>query len=137
MSFQFRDYYKTLGVNRNATQQEIQKAFRKLARKHHPDANKGDKQSEQRFKEISEAYEVLGDKEKRRRVTEKPVKYATYRGHVVGFYRRDGGLVPRLLRCKPEGLPRGKTLDLNHYIEGFTREQVKNLKSAILQVAAS
>ena len=77
------------------------------------------------------------DKEKRQRIVEKPVKFATYRGLVVGFYRRHGVLVPRLLRRKPEGLPRGKTLDLNHYIEGFTREQVKNLKSAILQVAAS
>jgi hypothetical protein len=77
------------------------------------------------------------DKEKRLRQPEKPVKFATYRGHVVGFYRQDGVLVPRLLRRKPEGLPKGKTLDLNHYIEGFTREQVKNLKSAILQLAAS
>jgi len=77
------------------------------------------------------------DREKRRRVTEKPVKFATYRGYVVGFYRRDGVLVPRLLRRKPEGLPKGKTLDLNRYIEGFTREQVKNLKSAVLQLAVS
>ena len=79
------------------------------------------------------------DKEKRLRTAEKPVKFATYRGHVVGFYRRngDGVLVPRLLRRKPEGLPKGKTLDLNRYIEGFTREQVKNLKSAILQLAVS
>jgi hypothetical protein len=77
------------------------------------------------------------DREKRLRRAEKPVKFATYRGHVVGFYRRDGVLVPRLLRRKPEGLPRGKTLDLNHYIEGFTREQVKNLKAAILQLAGS
>ena len=76
------------------------------------------------------------DKEKRRNQAEKPVKFATYRGHVVGFYRRDGVLVPRLLGRKPEGLPKGKTLDLNHYIEGFTREQVKNLKSAILQLAS-
>ncbi len=77
------------------------------------------------------------DKENRLRQPEKPVKFATYRGHVVGFYRRHGVLVPRLLRRKPEGLPRGKTLDLNHYIEGFTREQAKNLKSAILQLVGS
>lgn len=75
------------------------------------------------------------DKEKRLRSVEKPVKFATYRGYVVGFYRRNDVLVPRLLRRKPEGLPKGKTLDLNRYIEGFTREQVKNLKSAILQLA--
>ena len=75
------------------------------------------------------------DKENRLRQAEKPVKYATYQGHVVGFYRENGHLVPRLLRRKPEGLPKGNTLDLNHYIPGFTREQVKNLKSAIFQLA--
>jgi hypothetical protein len=77
------------------------------------------------------------DSEKQRRAAEKPIKYATYRGHVVGFHRRNGKLVPRLLRRKPEGLPKGKTLDLNSYIEGFTRDQVKNLKSAILKLAES
>jgi len=77
------------------------------------------------------------DKENRLRKAEKPVKFATYRGHVVGFYRHDGVLVPRLLRRKPEVLLKGKTLDLNHYIEGFSREQVKKLKSAILQLVGS
>ena len=56
------DYYKTLGVSRNATQDEIKKAFRKLARTHHPDAG-GD---EAKFKEINEAYEVLSDEKKRK-----------------------------------------------------------------------
>lgn len=63
----FKDYYQTLGVTRTATAQEIKSAYRKLARKHHPDANKGDKASEEKFKEISEAYEVLKDPEKRKR----------------------------------------------------------------------
>lgn len=63
----FKDYYQTLGVTRTATQPEIKSAYRKLARKHHPDANKGDKASEEKFKEISEAYEVLKDPEKRKR----------------------------------------------------------------------
>ena len=75
------------------------------------------------------------DKERRRRQPEKPVKFATYHGNVVGFYRQDGVLKPRLLRRKPEGLPKGKTLNLDHYIQGFTREQVKKLKSTILQLA--
>ena len=60
-----KDYYNTLGVSKNATQDEIKQAFRKLARKHHPDVNPGDPGAEQRFKEINEAYEVLSDEEKR------------------------------------------------------------------------
>jgi curved DNA-binding protein len=62
----FKDYYKVLGVARDASQEEIQKAYRKLARKHHPDVNK-DKGAETRFKEVSEANEVLKDPEKRAR----------------------------------------------------------------------
>ena len=57
----FKDYYSTLGVAKTATEKEIKQAFRKLARKHHPDVNPGDKAAEARFKEINEAYEVLGD----------------------------------------------------------------------------
>ncbi len=64
---EFKDYYKILGVDRNATQEQIKKAFRKLAVKYHPDKNPGDKQAEIRFKEITEANEVLSDPEKRRR----------------------------------------------------------------------
>ena len=66
-STDFKDYYAILGVNKNATGEEIKKAFRKLAVKYHPDRNPGDKQSEERFKEISEAYEVLSDSEKRQK----------------------------------------------------------------------
>lgn len=61
----YKDYYKILGVPRNATQKEVRAAYRKLAAKHHPDRNPGDKSAEERFKEIGEAYAVLGDKEKR------------------------------------------------------------------------
>jgi curved DNA-binding protein len=64
---EYKDYYKILGVPKNATEKEIKAAYRKAARKHHPDFNKGDPKSEARFKEINEANEVLSDPEKRRR----------------------------------------------------------------------
>jgi curved DNA-binding protein len=63
----FKDYYSILGVNKTASADEIKKSFRRLARKYHPDMNPGDKQAEARFKEVSEAYEVLSDSEKRQR----------------------------------------------------------------------
>jgi len=60
-----KNYYETLGVDKKASQDEIKKSFRKLARKYHPDLNSGDKTAEHKFKELSEAYEVLGDEKKR------------------------------------------------------------------------
>jgi curved DNA-binding protein len=63
----FRDYYATLGVNKSASADDIKQAFRKLARKYHPDVNPGDKTAEAKFKEINEAYEVLSDPDKRRK----------------------------------------------------------------------
>src|SRR5947209_4238 len=60
-----RDYYETLGVKRNASENEIKSAYRKLARQYHPDRNPGDKQAEASFKEVQDAYDVLSDKKKR------------------------------------------------------------------------
>ena len=66
MATQTKDYYSTLGVKRGATAEEIRKAFRKLARKYHPDVNPNDKKAEEKFKEISEANDVLSDEKKRK-----------------------------------------------------------------------
>jgi len=74
----FKDYYSTLGVAKTATQKEIKQAFRKLARKHHPDVNPGDKAAETRFKEINEAYEVLGDSDKRKKYDELGANWRAY-----------------------------------------------------------
>jgi molecular chaperone DnaJ len=70
-----KDYYELLGVSRNASEEEIKKAYRKLALQYHPDRNPGDKQSEEKFKEVSEAYQILADAEKR-------AKYDQY-GHAA------------------------------------------------------
>jgi len=75
---EFKDYYATLGVAKSATDKDIKQAYRKLARKHHPDVNPGDKAAESRFKAINEAYEVLGDPDKRRKYDELGANWRQY-----------------------------------------------------------
>ena len=78
MAVDYKDYYKILGVDKNASQKDIQKAYRKLARKHHPDVNPGDSSAEEKFKEINEANEVLSDPEKRKEYDELSAYYQQY-----------------------------------------------------------
>jgi DnaJ-class molecular chaperone len=75
---EFKDYYTTLGVSKGSTEKEIKQAFRKLARKHHPDVNPGDKAAEARFKDINEAYEVLGNPVSRKKYDELGANWRAY-----------------------------------------------------------
>ena len=88
----FKDYYATLGVPKTASEADIKRAYRKLARKHHPDLNSGDKTAEAKFKEINEANEVLGDPDKRRKYDELGVNWRAHEqappdgtGHPAGW----------------------------------------------------
>jgi DnaJ-class molecular chaperone len=74
----FKDYYAILGVAKTATDKEVKQAYRKLARKHHPDVNPGDKAAESKFKEINEANEVLGDPDKRKKYDELGANWRMY-----------------------------------------------------------
>jgi DnaJ-class molecular chaperone len=92
----FKDYYSMLGVSKTATEKEIKQAYRKLARKHHPDVNQGDKAgSDSRIKEINEAYEVLGDPDKRKKYDELGANWRQYEqagaAGGAGFGSQPGG----------------------------------------------
>src|SRR5213080_2915581 len=78
MAVKTKDYYEVLGVKRGAADAEIKKAYRKLARKYHPDLNPGDKAAEAKFKEVNEANEVLGDPDKRRKYDELGANWRQY-----------------------------------------------------------
>lgn len=82
---EFKDYYKILGVDKNATKEEIKKQYRKLAQQYHPDRNPGDKSAEEKFKEINEAYEVLGDDEKRAKYDQLGANWRQFQESGAGF----------------------------------------------------
>jgi curved DNA-binding protein len=91
---EYKDYYKILGIEKKATQEEIKKAYRKLAVKYHPDKNPGDKKAEERFKEVNEANDVLSDPEKRKKydnLGDNWQQYAQGGFNNGGQYRQPGG----------------------------------------------
>src|SRR5262245_16498206 len=96
---EFKDYYATLGVAKTATEKEIKQAYRKLARKHHPDVNPGDKSAETKFKGINEAYEVLGDPEKRKKYDELGANWRMY--EQAGAGRWPSARLERQFRWRP------------------------------------
>ena len=86
---EYKDYYKILGVDKNATQEEVKKKYRKLALKYHPDKNPNNKSAEEKFKTIAEAYEVIGNKEKRKKYDELGANWKQY--EQAGAYAGTGG----------------------------------------------
>src|ERR671912_2040912 len=87
----FKDYYSRLGVSKTASEKEIKQAFRKLARKYHPDVNPGDKGAEAKFKEVNEANEVLSDPDKRKKYDELGANWRAYENAPPGAHPYGGG----------------------------------------------
>jgi curved DNA-binding protein len=111
----YKDYYKILGVDRKASEQEVKKAYRKLAMKYHPDRNPGNKQSEETFKDINEAYQVLSDAEKRSRYDQLGDSYANWQrtgGAGNGFNWQDW------VSRQPQGSP-GSRVNVENFQDIF------------------
>lgn len=115
MSVQYKDYYSSLGVPRGASDAEIKKAFRKLAREHHPDVARDKKKAEEKFKEINEAYEVLGDPAKRKRYDELGANWKS-----GAEFRPPGDWANFRGARRPSGGPGGADFDFQFGGTGFS-----------------
>src|SRR5204863_10119737 len=107
-----KDYYQVLGVPKNASAAEVKKAYRKLAQRHHPDANAGNKEAEERFKEVSAAYDVLGDQDKRKQYDQVREMAASGFGSGGGAGWPGAGGGPVRVEGFPEGFDVGDLGDL-------------------------
>jgi len=124
---EFKDYYATLGVTKAASEKEIKQAYRKLARKFHPDVNPGDKAAEARFKDINEAYEVLGDPAKRAKYDELGANWRQYEqgaqgggSPFAGGWNANAGGAPGGFRTMTQEEMEGLFGDTNPFSDFFT-----------------
>lgn len=117
---EYKDYYKILGVDRKASEAEIKRAYRKLALQYHPDRNPNNKQAEEKFKEINEAYQVLSDNEKRGRYDQLGESYANYqqRGGAPGGFNWEDWFVQQQQAQAGRGNVRVEVGDLNDILGG-------------------
>jgi len=119
---EYKDYYKALGVDKNATPEQIKKAYRKLARQYHPDVNPNDKGAEQKFKEINEANEVLSDPEKRKKYDQFGADWQRYQqqpGGGAGRGGQPGGGFDWSQYTQGQGSPFGESEDFSDFFSSL------------------
>jgi len=123
---EYKDYYKIMGVDKKATAKELKQAYRRLARKYHPDVNQGSKEAEAKFKEINEAYEVLGDPEKRKRYDELGANWK----HYDEWQRQGGQAQGQPFDWSQFGFDPGEGGNTRYQYRTLTEEEMQNLFGA-------
>ena len=123
---EYKDYYKIMGVDKKATAKELKQAYRRLARKYHPDVNQGSKEAEAKFKEINEAYEVLGDPEKRKRYDQLGANWK----HYDEWQRQGGQAQGQPFDWSQFGFDPGEGRNTRYQYRTLTEEEMQNLFGA-------